>query len=174
MFHASIKRAAELNNHGIDLLIAGISQSAMNAFQCALSEIKDIVSDDPSDNEFSMSVSSVENVIRESPLRLHALQNDQSFIYDRPLVIQDIPSIIDDCDATLALLSSAILFNLALCCHQIARSGQEKALKRASVLYRMSLQLLQICDASDCTTIICLLACTRFGHSFQTHTSLKT
>jgi hypothetical protein len=159
---ASIKRASELNNHGINLLFSDHPQEAMNAFQGALAGIKEIVSDEGPhlDSESSsMSMSPADSLIRESPKRLHALQNDQSFIYNRPLVIDNTVDVdCGDLDATLALLSATILFNLALCCHNIGRSGQEKALKRASVLYRMSLQLLQNCEASDCTTIICLLA----------------
>ncbi|GKY95789.1 hypothetical protein MPSEU_000539600 [Mayamaea pseudoterrestris] len=159
MICSSIKRASELNNHGINLLVAGHSQEAMNTFQSALSGIKEIVSDqDPSlHSDTSMSVAPTQRFISESPLILHTLHTDQSFVYNRPLVIDEIVSI-DDLDSTLALLSAAILFNLALVCHQIGREGQEKALKRASVLYRMSLQLLQNCEANECTTVICLLA----------------
>ena len=161
MIFASIKQASELNNRGIKLLVAGHSQDAMDTFQSALSGIKEIVSDESptfDDEDASMSDTPTQHrLISESPLILQALQTDQSFVYNKPLVIEEIEAV-DDIDSTLALLSAAILFNLALCCHQIGRAGQEKALKRASVLYRMSLQLLQNCDANECTTVICLLA----------------
>jgi tetratricopeptide (TPR) repeat protein len=159
MINASIKQASELNSRGIQFLVEGHSQDAMNAFQSALAGIKEIVSDDNAnfDSEGSMSVSPTQRFISESPLIIESLQTDQSFVYNRALVIEEIVSF-DDLDSTLALLSAAILFNLALVCHQSGRSGQEKALKRASVLYRMSLQLLQNCEANECTTVICLLA----------------
>jgi hypothetical protein len=161
MICTSIKRASELNNHGIKLLVAGHSQEAMNSFQNALAGIKEVVSDQNPrfDCEASMSLAPTQRLISESPLILQALQTDQSFVYNRPLVIEEVTAVaIDDLDSTLALLSAAILFNLALCCHQVGGAGQEKALKRASVLYRMSLQLLQNCEANECTTVICLLA----------------
>lgn len=159
MIYASIKRAAQLNNHGVKLLADRNSQAAMAAFQNALAGIKEMVNEPSNvmDQEKLFCQGDGQRFISESPVILQALQTEQSFVYNRPLLIEEI-IMIDDLDSTLALLSAAILFNLALCCHQIGRAGQEKALKRASVLYRMSLQLLQNCEANECTSVICLLA----------------
>jgi tetratricopeptide (TPR) repeat protein len=152
-------KAADLNNQGVLLLVEGNMQAAMSVFQSALTGIKQIVNNEDLEGKMQATTLTPQpSFLRESSDRLKMLQTEHSFIYDRPLLIDQITTI-DDLDSALALLSAAVLFNLALTCHQLGKSGKDEALKRAAVLYRMCMQLLANCDSNDAsTTVLALLA----------------
>lgn len=148
-----IRHSCRRNNEGAILLLSGDCQGAMATFQDALSSIKQVVNDDEAvlqDTVKSTLPKEACFAIRESTSKLPFLENGISYVYDRPLLL-DLPTS-EDLDAVLALYSASILFNLALSCHMLGRLGKESAFKRATVLYRMSMQLLQNCSASASNT----------------------
>lgn len=169
----SIKLSCEQNNQGVALLTSGDSQGAMAAFQISLASIKQLVNfaededeeESSSDIGFSQGTPKGTIAIHESTAGLPMLISPYSYVYDRPLLLQ--PPQCQDLDAILAMFSAIILFNLALTCHSAGCTGRESALKRATVLYRMSIQLLQNC--ATCGSAPLILSILALNNRAQIH-----
>lgn len=158
----SIKRSCHRNNEGVCLLTCGDTQGAMVAFQDAIGGVKELVDKcgEASSSSKMAPAMTAEFASLQSATKLVNLRSDYSYIYDRPLHLYppNDPSMI--CDSLLSFYSAGILFNLALASHLFGRtSGNERSIKRATVLYRMCLQLVQNCsDFGTAPRIMALLA----------------
>lgn len=164
----SVNQACYTNNRGVSLLIAGDTKGAMGAFQAALATVKEVVNlcDDHFESEKdSRATDSVVSLIQESNANLPGLKTGESYLYDRPLLLETPTA--GDLDTVLTLYSAVILFNLALSCHQLGHRGKDSALKRAAVLYRMSMQLLYNCP--NCGTTPALLSLLALNNRAQIH-----
>jgi len=156
----SLQLSCRKNNEGVELLVNQKPQEAMLAFQDALASIKNAVNDEHVEAPSSESISSSEQIPIEPIKSVLSIQASTTsaglsamactYVYDKPIVLQE-TSMSNDQESMLTFYSAAVLFNLALACHQVGRNGKESALKRAALLYRMSSQLLQNCQANGVT-----------------------
>lgn len=146
----------------MSLLTAGRAQEAMMVLQGALGIVKNAVNqhdeaisqglpivNDKSDLEKS------DFAIRESSVALTTLESSQGYLYNRPLLLGEPGT--DDLEGVLSLYSAVILFNLALTSHVMGHSNKENSFKRATVLYKMSIQLLMNCSTLGATPMVLAL-----------------
>jgi tetratricopeptide (TPR) repeat protein len=152
----SIERACSLNNQGVDLLVTGDSSGAMHSLKMAMDIIKEAMIDglDHASKEVALPIS-------ESPLTVPGLQGTPCYVYDHGIMIARTTTTKETSDEMLSLYSAIVLFNMALTCHHEGRLGRDLlALKRASLLYNMTVQILNGNIARDDTSaaILTLLA----------------
>lgn len=149
------------------MLMNGHPQRSMAAFQDALSCIKHAVNDEfarsepptttavPQPTAASSRTSSPTRptppsytTTTESSCGLTELGAGCTYIYGRPILLEE-PSQAHNLECVLSFYSASILFNLALACHHVGiTNGRESALNRATLLYKMSIQLLHNCQTS--------------------------
>jgi hypothetical protein len=164
----SIKYACSLNNQGVDLLVSGESSRAIKVLQSALILLKKVVHE-PEITSCAETMSCTEMKIScddasslpfcESISTVSHLQGLHCYVYDHGIMISN--NLNGDTEETISLYIAITVFNLALASHSEGTAlGQEKSLKKASVLYGLVVELLTRCtmpeDAS--TTILTLLA----------------
>jgi hypothetical protein len=157
----SIKYACSLNNQGVDLLVSGESVRARKTFQRALCLFdKAIAKEDETTSCTGMSLSSEEATqphFRENTSTVPGLQDQHCYVYDHGIIITETSN--GESDEMLSLYTAIVLFNWALTSHREGRLGREKSLKKASLLYNMTVQLLTRCTIPDAsTTTLTLLA----------------
>jgi hypothetical protein len=158
---SAIKYACSLNNHGVDLLVSGESSRAIDVFQSALCPLQKFVREAATTSCTKMNISCDETRLPfcESTLAVSDLQGLHCYVYDHGIMISN--NLNGDTEETISLYIAITVFNLALASHSEGTAlGQEKSLKKASVLYGLVVELLTRCtmpeDAS--TTILTLLA----------------
>ena len=157
----SIKHACSLNNQGVDLLIAGESSRAMNAFQTAVGLLKAAVHEAEKSACTGMDQFCDNESLPfcESTSTVSGLQGLHCYVYKHGVMISG--NVDEETEATISLYIAIVLFNLALASHcQGTALGRDALLKKASVLYTLVVQLLNRStipeDASN--TILTLLA----------------
>jgi hypothetical protein len=157
----SIRYACSLNNQGVDLLVSGESSRAMQVFQSAVGLLKEAVhgveTTSCSDTEQSCDDASLP--FCESASTVSGLQDLHCYVYDHGIMIPGNAN--GETEGMISLYIAVVLFNLALVSHcEGTALGRDKLLKKASVLYGLTVQLLTSCkmleDAS--ATILTLLA----------------
>jgi hypothetical protein len=160
---SSIKDACSLNNQGVDLLVSGKSSRAMKAFQSAVGLLKNAVHDAESPPtsccDMDQSCDDASLPFCESASTVSGLQDLQCYVYNHGIMISN--NVNRGTEEMISLSIAIVLFNLALASHcEGTALGRDKQLKKASVLYGLTVQLLSRCempvDAS--TTILTLLA----------------
>jgi hypothetical protein len=154
----SIKHACTLNNQGVDLLVSGDSVRAMRSFQTGLSLLKEAANEVETETICVTSSQEVKLPICESTSSVPGLEGLHCYVYDHGIMITDTTN--GDSDEMLSLFSAILLFNLALASHLEGRLGSEKSLKKASMLYSMTLELLTSAPMPDdmSATVLILLA----------------
>jgi hypothetical protein len=144
-----IKICCAANNRGVSLLAAGQSQAALFDLHRALTTVKQVAGIGTEDEATDGSVNEPNNdsfaiVEADKTSRSLQLSSGDGYCYGRPLLIHS-ASTSDSapCDtASLTIYSAVILFNMALACHHVGRSGKESAFRRAASLYAMSIEIL--------------------------------
>jgi hypothetical protein len=165
----SIKYACSLNNQGVGLLVSGESSRAMKVFQSAVVLLKKAVHEAESNSSSEMQKSSDEDAslpFCESTSTVSGLQDLHCYVYDHGVMIPDNAN--EKIEEMLSLYIAVVLFNLGLASHcEGTALGRDKLLKKASVLYGLTVQLLTSCtmaeDAST-TTVLTLLALYNLAH----------
>jgi hypothetical protein len=158
----SIKYACSLNNQGVDLLVSGESSRAIKVFQSALILLKEAFHDAETTSCTEMDVSCDDATslpFCDSASTVSGLQGLHCYVYDHGIMISR--NLNGDADETLSLYIAITVFNLALASHSEGMSlGQDKSLKKASVLYRLVVELLNRCAISEdaSTAILTVLA----------------
>lgn len=155
----SIKRACSLNSQGVDLLVSGDSSGAMSFFKMAMDILKEAVNEAEATSFDGLHINSYEELaIYESLLTVPGLQGVPCYVYSHGIMIAQ--TIEEESGEMLSLYSAIVLFNMALTCHHEGRLGRETSLKRASLFYRMSLQILNrnVVPGDISATILTLLA----------------
>jgi hypothetical protein len=159
----SIDRACCLNNQGVDLLVTGDSSGAMDSLKMATDILKEAFNDETimtsCDRRDHASQEAKALPICESPLTVPGLQGMPYYVYDHGMMISR-TSNEETSEEMLSLYSAVVLFNMALACHYEGRLGRDLSLKRASMVYNMTLKILNGNVAPDDTsaTILTLLA----------------
>jgi hypothetical protein len=156
----SIKHACTLNNQGVDLLVSGDSVRAMRSFQTGLSLLKEAANEvnEVETETICMTSQEVKLPLCESTSSVPGLEGLHCYVYDHGIMITDTTN--GDSDEMLSLFCAILLFNLALASHLEGRLGSEKSLKKASMLYTMTLELLTSAPMPDdmSATVLILLA----------------
>jgi hypothetical protein len=157
----SIKHACSLNNQGVDLLVSGDSSEAMSSFKMAMDILKE------ADNEANVTSFDGLNQVNtdeaalpicESRLTVPGLQGVPCYVYNHGIMIARTTD--EESEEMITLYSAIVLFNLALTCHHEGRLGLETSLKKASLFYSMTVQILNgnIVPDDVSATILTLLA----------------
>jgi hypothetical protein len=131
----AIGAAIRFNNEGARLLESGDIVSAVNVFRRAVEALQNgaLASDLGCDNQKQ---SLETNDLPREPQ--NSVQNAQLYVYCRPLWI---PSSLDFNHGTFSIVSTYILFNMALACHCFGlESGRQEPLDRAVELYQLVLR----------------------------------
>jgi hypothetical protein len=173
----SINQVCKLNNEGVSLLVEGESSRAIGSFQSAVALLKQALSSCEPPNEVcssaEISLKSVHHastsILRESSSIVPNLQSLECYVYDRALLLEE-----TDCDNVneiSPLYGAVLLFNLALAAHFEGRRGRDRSLKRASLLYRMCLQLLDDAAPQD-SLFIAVLTVLALNNQAQIHYDL--
>jgi hypothetical protein len=160
----SIKTACSLNNQGVDLLVSGDSSGAISKLKMALDILKEALT---AVNEVkAISFDGLENhvnaeavlPISESPLTVPGLQDVPCYVYNHGIMITRTTD--EESEEMISLYSAIVLFNMALTCHHEGRLGRETSLKRASLFYSMTVQILNgnIMPGDISATLLTLLA----------------
>jgi hypothetical protein len=157
----SIKDVYSLNNQGVDLLVTGDPSGAMASLKMAMDILKEAINEtNPTSCHGLNQANEVAALpICESSLTVPGLQGTPCYVYDHGIMIaratNEEPS-----DEMLSLYSAIVLFNMALTCHHEGRLGREPSLKRASLFYNMTAQILSGNAVPDdvSATILTLLA----------------
>jgi hypothetical protein len=147
-----VKICCAANNQGVSLLAAGKSQAALFSLHRALTTVKQVAGshtdmDDEEEPDGSVNEPASDTFavveVDETSCSLE-LSSGDGYCYGRPLLIHSATtSESAPCDTTsLTIYSAVILFNMAIACHHVGRSGKESAFKRAAGLYAMSIQIL--------------------------------
>jgi tetratricopeptide (TPR) repeat protein len=138
----SIKYACSLNNQGVDLLISGNSLSAMKSFQSARKLLKEPANEVKTTSCSGMTLSNEKATLpfHESPETVPGLENMEFYFCNNGLMITDTTN--GESEEMLSLYNAIVLFNLALAYHREGRLGRAKSLKKAALLYSMTVQLL--------------------------------
>jgi hypothetical protein len=138
----SIKYACSLNNQGVDLLVSGDSSRGMKSFKSAMKILKEAAKLVETTSCTGMTLSNEEATLPfcESPATVPGLEGMECYVYDHGIMITD--SSHGDSEEMLSLYTVIVLFNMALAFHREGRHGHEKILKKASLLYSMTVQLL--------------------------------
>jgi hypothetical protein len=157
----SIKYACSLNNQGVELLVSGDFSRATRSLTKALSILKEAVEEAGTTSYTGMHLSSEEAELPfcESTLAIPGLRDTHFYIYDHGIMLTGAAN--GGKDDMLPLYSAAILFNLALASHHLARlHGHAKAFKKASLFYNVTLDILNASSMSDdmSVTLLTLLA----------------
>jgi hypothetical protein len=161
----SIDYACRLSNQGVHLLVSGKSSRAMKVFQSAVGLLKKAVHE-------AETISSAESDEKTSlpfcgsASTVSGLQGLHCYVYDHGVMLPDNAN--EETEAMISLYIAIVLFNLGLASHcEGTARGRDGLLKRASVLYGLTVQLLTSCtlaeDAST-TTILTLLALNNQAH----------
>jgi hypothetical protein len=152
----SIKR---LNNQGVDLLVTGDSSGAMTSFKMAMAILKEAMINETCEDGQDQASEEAALAICQSPLTVPGLQGMPCYVYDRGIMITRTTNE-QTSDDMLSLYSAIVLFNMALTSHHEGRLGRELSLKRASLFYSMTVQILNGNTKPDDTsaTILTLLA----------------
>jgi hypothetical protein len=140
----SIMQACSLNNQGVDLLVSGDSSGAMSSLKMAMNILKEAVyggaKEAPSFDGLNQAIEEAALPIAESFLTVPGLQGMPCYVYDHGIMIARPTD--EESDEMLSLYSAIVLFNMALTSHHEGRLGRETSLKRASLLYGMTVQIL--------------------------------
>jgi hypothetical protein len=158
----SIKYACSLNNQGVYFLVSGDSLSATKSFQSALNLLKEAVNEAETTSCPGMTLLNDEEEATmpfcESTSTVPGLECMQCYVYDYAILFTN--TAIQESEDMLSLYCAIILFNLALASHREGRLGSEKSLKKAALLYSMTVQLLTRSDmpADTSANILALLA----------------
>jgi hypothetical protein len=156
----SVRYACSLNNQGVDLLVSGESARARKTFQRALCLLDKALKEDEMTSCTGMNLSSEEATqppFCESTSTVPDLQDLHCYVYDHGIIITETSN--GESGEMLSLYTAIVLFNWALSSHREGRLGREKSLKKASLLYNMTVQLLTRCTIPDASiTILTLLA----------------
>jgi hypothetical protein len=157
----SIKYACSLNNQGVDFLVSGDSLSATKSFQCAANLLKEAASEFETTSSCpGMTLSNEEATMPfcESTSTVPGLEGIEFYFYDHGIMF--INTAIQESEYMLPLYCAIVLFNLALASHREGRLGREKSLKKAALLYSVTVQLLTRSDMppEPSATILALLA----------------
>jgi hypothetical protein len=146
----SIKFACSLNNQGVNLLISGDSSSAMKSLQSARKLLKKAVNEvETTTSCIGMTLSNEEETLPfcESPAAIPGLEGMEFYFYNHGIMITDTTN--GEGKEMLSLYYAIVLFNLALASHHEGRLGREESLKKAALLYSMTVQLLTRCAMPD-------------------------
>jgi hypothetical protein len=156
----SIKYACSLNNQGVDLLVSGDSSRAMRSLQIALNLLKEASDLLETTSCIGMTQSNKEAPLPfcESPSTVPGLEGTEFYFYDHGIMITDITN--GESEEMISLYIAIVIFNLALASHIEGRLGHEKSLKKAALLYSMTVQLLTGSSIPDdmSATILTLFA----------------
>jgi hypothetical protein len=157
----AIKHACRLNNQGVDLLVSGDSSGAMSSLKMAMDILKDAVNEAnaTSFDEVRNQVNAEAALpIYESRLTVPGLQGVPCYVYNRGIMIARTTD--EASQEMISLYSAIVLFNMALTCHHEGRLGRETSLKKASLFYSMTVQILNgnIVSSDVSATILTLLA----------------
>jgi hypothetical protein len=161
----SIKVACTLNNQGLDLLVSGDSSRAITVFQNALCLLENATHETETTSCTEMNMISRDDTSMpfcESTSTVSSLQDLHCYVYNHGISISDNDLKGNaDTDETLSLYIAIVLFNLALTSHSEGMAlGQERSLRKASVLYTFVVQLVTRCTMPETVppTILTLLA----------------
>jgi hypothetical protein len=165
-----LTQATMLNNEGVHLLDSGEITGSIQLFErivvllkdfthsCSGDKVRSIPSlDGPKEIAASQPVKTCEsqaNLQQLTGAKLDGLQNGHCYVYDRPLLLptQFATSTQQDIDSYMLTLTSYIMFNFALACHQYGKlSGREAPLSQASNLYDLVLTILCRSDIDNST-----------------------
>jgi hypothetical protein len=127
----TLGEAIRFNNEGARLLESGDIVDAVNVFRQAVEALQNGASASEIDCDQKQPMGN--NDSHPQPV-----QNGQLYVYYRPLWI---PSSIAINQATLSIVSTYILFNMALACHCFGlETGRQEPLDRAVELYQLVLR----------------------------------
>jgi hypothetical protein len=156
----SIKHACSLNNQGVDLLVSGDSSGAMSSLKMAMDILKEAVNEANATSFDGLNQVNAEAAlpICESRLTVPGLQGVPCYVYNHGIMIDRTTD--EASGEMLSLYSAIVLFNMALTCHHEGRLGRETSLKRASLFYSMTVQILNgnIVPGDVSANILTLLA----------------
>jgi hypothetical protein len=154
----SIKYACSLNNQGVDLLLSGESSRAIRVFQSAAGLLKKAFheAETSSCTGMDQSFDDASLPFCESTSTVSGLRGLHCYVYDHGIMIPGYAN--GESEVMISLYIAIVLFNLALVSHcEGTALGRPKLLKKASVLYRLVVQLLTRCTIPS-ATILTLLA----------------
>jgi hypothetical protein len=139
---SSVRYACSLNNQGVDLLVAGDSSSCMKSFQSALKLLKEAANLVETTSRTGMALSNEEAKLPffESSATVPGLEGMKCYVYSHGIMISDTSH--GKSEEMLSLYSAIVLFNMALAFHRKGILGRGKNLKKAALLYSITLQLL--------------------------------
>jgi hypothetical protein len=157
----SIKHAYSLNNQGVDLLVSGEPARAIIVFERAVGLLKKADHEAETSSFIGMDQSCDETSLPfcESIPTVPGLNCLHCYVYDHGIVIPGNGN--GESQVMITLYIAIVLFNLALACHcEGTAFGRAKALKKASVLYSLAVQLLARCKIPEIasTTTLTLFA----------------
>jgi hypothetical protein len=146
--------ACQLNNDGVNMLMNGNSAEAVKPLQSALALMKQIanMSDEESEQDRPLQI---KMPFRECEKDISDSFNNYCFVYNRPFILETVTRKAE-LEVLLPIYSSIIILNLAMTYHENGRR-QSKSLRRASLLYKMCLQLLQSASFQSVGTVSLLL-----------------
>jgi hypothetical protein len=138
----SIKYACSLNNQGVDLLVSGNSLSALKSLQRAWTLLQGASNEVKTTSCSEMTLPNEEATLPfcESPATIPGLEGMAFYLYDHGIMITGTAN--GESKEMLSLYNTIVLFNLALLVHREARLGRPKSLKKAALLYKMTLERL--------------------------------
>ena len=159
-------QACALNNMGVSLFESGERYKCVAAFQRGLTAMKQAalpLDKSPGQDRMACTYPLEEGTASQEVLfpandciyQSSSCDTDSSFVLNLPFFLEDD---VEDERATvpdtsrIPLYSATLLFNLALSFHEQGRKGKGSLLKKALLLYRLSLQLLQDCERATANT----------------------
>ena len=157
----SLQQAIAINNEGVQLLNSGSITDALRVLQSAVVVMKE-ASQVFADSAKALPPSAVASLTHNdcsqfcldqgTGCTLVGLQNDNCYVYDRPLLIPtDLKiSTQEDLHSAILISSTWIVFNFALALHQLGMiSGKDAPLRRAVGLYDLTLRMLCRSDIDE-------------------------
>lgn len=168
----SLDKAIAINNEGVRLLGVGNCSAGLQEFQRAIVLLRQASEElDPrtgalpaESSEDGRDDSSAYFCVGPSSRNLTGLQNAHCYVYDRPLLLPTKMAIscLEEFDSVVLTLSTSVIFNMALACHQHGQvTGLAVALTKSANLYEFIVKVLNdnndgVVDELEHHMLLCL------------------